>query len=72
MKALANHSSAALCLIENDSLQLLFQMVTTGSLSAFSRLKNGQIPLHTIQLHRHAMQVSSSTHVISNTFQDMI
>ncbi|XP_043717443.1 protein SPIRRIG-like isoform X1 [Telopea speciosissima] len=57
MKALANHPSAAQSLIEDDSLQLLFQMVATGSLIVFSRFKQGLIPLHTIQLHRHAMQI---------------
>ncbi|XP_010270013.1 PREDICTED: protein SPIRRIG-like isoform X2 [Nelumbo nucifera] len=57
MKALASHPSAAQSLIEDDSLQLLFQMVATGSLTVFSRFKEGLIPLHTIQLHRHAMQI---------------
>ncbi|KAJ4958566.1 hypothetical protein NE237_025677 [Protea cynaroides] len=57
MKALANHPSAAQSLIEDDSLQLLFQMVATGSLIVFSRFNQGLIPLHTIQLHRHAMQI---------------
>jgi WD repeat and FYVE domain-containing protein 3 len=57
MKALASHPSAAQSLIEDDSLQLLFQMVAKGSLIVFSRYKEGLIPLHSIQLHRHAMQV---------------
>lgn len=57
MKALASHPSAAQSLIEDDSLQLLFQMVANGSLTVFSQYKDGLIPLHTIQLHRHAMQV---------------
>lgn len=57
MKALASHPSAAQSLIEDDSLQLLFQMVAKGSLIVFSRYKEGLIPLHNIQLHRHAMQV---------------
>ncbi|XP_010275219.1 PREDICTED: protein SPIRRIG-like isoform X2 [Nelumbo nucifera] len=57
MKALGNHPSAAQSLIEDDSLQLLFQMVTNGSLTVFSRFKEGLVPLHTIQLHRHAMQI---------------
>ncbi|KAF8394363.1 hypothetical protein HHK36_020571 [Tetracentron sinense] len=57
MKALASHPSAAQSLIEDDSLQLLFQMVSTGSLTVFSQLKEGLVPLHTIQLHRHAMQI---------------
>ena len=61
MKALASHPSAALSLIEDDSLQLLFQMVATGSLSVFSRFKQGHVPLHTIQLHQHAMQVRLSS-----------
>ncbi|KAK9281704.1 hypothetical protein L1049_004608 [Liquidambar formosana] len=57
MKALASHPSAAQSLIEDDSLQLLFQMVANGSLTVFSQYKDGLIPLHTIQLHRHAMQI---------------
>lgn len=58
MKALASHPSAAQSLIEDNSLELLFQMVANGSLLVFSQYKEGLIPLHTIQLHRHAMQVS--------------
>ncbi|XP_044486072.1 protein SPIRRIG-like [Mangifera indica] len=57
MKALASHPSAAQSLIEDDSLQLLFQMVTNGSLTVFSRYKECHAPLHSLQLHRHAMQV---------------
>ncbi|KAI8522961.1 hypothetical protein RHMOL_Rhmol13G0037500 [Rhododendron molle] len=57
MKALANHPSAAQSLIEDNSLELLFQMVANGSLLVFSQYKEGLIPLHTIQLHRHAMQI---------------
>lgn len=57
MKALANHPAAAQSLIEDKSLQLLFEMVANGSLILFSRYKEGLIPLHSIQLHRHAMQV---------------
>ncbi|XP_042451657.1 protein SPIRRIG-like isoform X2 [Zingiber officinale] len=57
MKALASHSSAALSLIEDDSLQLLFHMVANGSLNVFAQLRDGLVPLHTIQLHRHAMQI---------------
>ncbi|KAJ6819720.1 protein SPIRRIG [Iris pallida] len=57
MKALASHPSAAPSLIEDDSLQLLFHMVANGSLNVFSQFKEGVIPLHTIQLHRHAMQI---------------
>ncbi|KAJ6352368.1 hypothetical protein OIU76_001566 [Salix suchowensis] len=57
MKALASHPSAAQSLIEDDSLQLLFQMVANGSLTIFSRYKEGLVPLHNIQLHRHAMQI---------------
>ncbi|XP_042484806.1 protein SPIRRIG-like isoform X1 [Macadamia integrifolia] len=57
MKALASHPSAAQSLIEDDSLHLLFEMVATGSLIVFSRFKQGLVPLHTIQLHRHAMQI---------------
>ncbi|PON94980.1 Regulatory associated protein of TOR [Trema orientale] len=57
MKALASHPSAAQSLIEDDSLQLLFQMVANGSLTIFSRYKEGLVPLHSIQLHRHAMQI---------------
>ncbi|KAL1351549.1 hypothetical protein HN51_015458 [Arachis hypogaea] len=57
MKALASHPSAAQNLIEDDSLLLLFQMVSNGSLIVFSRYKEGLLPLHCIQLHRHAMQI---------------
>ncbi|CAA0828066.1 Unknown protein [Striga hermonthica] len=57
MKALASHPSAAQSLIEDDSLQLLFQMVANGSLAVFSQYREGLVPLHAIQLHRHAMQV---------------
>ncbi|XP_077245423.1 protein SPIRRIG-like [Tasmannia lanceolata] len=57
MKALSSHPLAAQSLIEDDSLQLLFQMVANGSLTVFSQFKEGLIPLHTIQLHRHAMQI---------------
>ncbi|XP_027161043.1 protein SPIRRIG [Coffea eugenioides] len=57
MKALASHPSAAQSLIEDNSLQLLFQMVANGSLVVFSQYKEGLVPLHNIQLHRHAMQI---------------
>ncbi|KAK3149380.1 hypothetical protein QOZ80_3AG0216630 [Eleusine coracana subsp. coracana] len=57
MKALASHPSAAPSLIEDDALQVLFHMVANGSLTVFSQFKEGLLPLHTIQLHRHAMQV---------------
>ncbi|KAJ7977335.1 BEACH domain [Quillaja saponaria] len=57
MKALASHPAAAQSLIEDDSLQLLFQIVAKGSLIVFSRYKEGLVPLHSIQLHRHAMQI---------------
>ncbi|XP_059660444.1 protein SPIRRIG-like [Cornus florida] len=57
MKALASHPSAAQSLIEDNSLQLLFQMVANGSSTVFSQYKEGLVPLHTIQLHRHAMQI---------------
>ncbi|CAK9143767.1 unnamed protein product [Ilex paraguariensis] len=60
MKALANHPSAAQSLIEDNSLQLLFQMVANGSSIVFSQYKEDLVPLHTIQLHRHAMQVEGS------------
>lgn len=58
MKALASHPSSAQSLIEDDSLQLLFQVVANGSLIVFARYKEGLVPLHSIQLHRHAMQVN--------------
>ena len=58
MKALASHSSAAPSLVEDDALQLLFHMVANGSVSVFSQFREGLVPLHTIQLHRHAMQAS--------------
>jgi WD repeat and FYVE domain-containing protein 3 len=32
-------------------------MVANGSLSVLSQFRDGIVPLHTIQLHRHAMQV---------------
>ncbi|KAJ4828594.1 hypothetical protein Tsubulata_004948 [Turnera subulata] len=57
MKALASHPSAAQSLVEDDSLQLLFQMVANGSLTIFAQYKQGLVPLHSIQLHRHAMQI---------------
>ena len=57
MKALASHPSAAPSLTEDDSLQLLFNMVATGSLKVISQFKEDLAPLHTSQLHRHAMQV---------------
>ncbi|KAG9140065.1 hypothetical protein Leryth_010576 [Lithospermum erythrorhizon] len=57
MKALSSHPSAAQSLIEDNSLQLLFQMVADGSLVVFSKYKQGLVPLHAIQLHRHAMQI---------------
>lgn len=57
MKALSSHPLAAQSLTEDDSLQLLFQMVTSGSLTIFSLFKEGLVSLHAIQLHRHAMQV---------------
>ncbi|RRT81723.1 hypothetical protein B296_00005173 [Ensete ventricosum] len=57
MKALASQPSAAQSLIEDDSLQLLFHMVANGSSNVFSQFRDGLVPLHTIQLHRHAMQV---------------
>lgn len=50
MKVLASHPGAALSLIEDDSFQLLFQMVATDK-------EFGTLPLHIIQLHRHAMQI---------------
>ncbi|KAL5712497.1 hypothetical protein ACHQM5_014664 [Ranunculus cassubicifolius] len=59
MKALSSHSSSAQSLIEDDSLELLFHMVATGSVTVFSRFREGLVPLHTIQLHRHAMQILS-------------
>lgn len=64
MKALANHPSAAQSLIEDNSLQLLFNMVANGSLAVFSQFKEGLVPLHTIQLHRHAMQVTDNFHLL--------
>ncbi|GMH25785.1 hypothetical protein Nepgr_027628 [Nepenthes gracilis] len=57
MKALAGHPSSAQSLAEDDSLQLLFHMVVNGSLNVFSQYKDGLVPLHSIQLHRHAMQI---------------
>ncbi|XP_068635132.1 protein SPIRRIG-like [Aristolochia californica] len=57
MKALSSHSSAPQSLIEDDSLQVLFQMVVDGSLIVFPRFREGLVALHAIQLHRHAMQI---------------
>lgn len=57
MKALASNPSAAQSLIEDDSLESLFNIVANGSVTAFSQYKEGLVPLHSIQLHRHAMQV---------------
>ncbi|KAJ0974071.1 hypothetical protein J5N97_016036 [Dioscorea zingiberensis] len=57
MKALASYPTAALSLIEDDSLQVLFEMVANGSLAVFEQFREGLVPLHTIQLHRHAMQI---------------
>ncbi|PIN24790.1 hypothetical protein CDL12_02480 [Handroanthus impetiginosus] len=57
MKALASHPSAAQSLVDDNSLQLLFQMVAKGSLVVFAQHKEGRVSLHAIQLHRHAMQI---------------
>ncbi|GKV20111.1 hypothetical protein SLEP1_g30275 [Rubroshorea leprosula] len=57
MKALASQPSAAQSLIEDDSFMILFQMVANGSLTVFSRYKKGLVSLHSMQLHRHAMQI---------------
>ncbi|XP_010501297.1 PREDICTED: protein SPIRRIG-like [Camelina sativa] len=57
MKALASNPSAAQSLIEDDSLESLFNMVANGSVTVFSQYKEGLVPLHNIQLHRHAMQI---------------
>ncbi|KAJ3673307.1 hypothetical protein LUZ60_006681 [Juncus effusus] len=58
MKALASHPLAgASSLIEDDTLELLFKMVSNGSLTVFAQLREGAVPLHTVQLHRHAMQI---------------
>lgn len=57
MKALATHPAAAQSLIDDNSLELLFQMVANGSFVLYSRYEEGLVPLHAIQLHRHAMQV---------------
>ncbi|KAL7605295.1 hypothetical protein Lser_V15G18785 [Lactuca serriola] len=57
MNALARHPVADQSLIEGKSLQLLFEMVANGSLILFSRYKEVLVPLHNIQLHRHAMEI---------------
>ncbi|KAG9451771.1 hypothetical protein H6P81_004675 [Aristolochia fimbriata] len=57
MKALSSHPSAPQSLIEDESLQVLFQMVVDGSLTVFPRFREGLVALHAIQLHRHAMQI---------------
>lgn len=68
MKALGSHPSAAQSLIGDDSLQLLFQIVVTGSLSVFSKFTHGHISLHTSQLYRHAMQVCELVHLRNMTY----
>ncbi|CAN8311060.1 unnamed protein product [Cochlearia groenlandica] len=57
MKALGSDPSAAQSLIEDDSLASLFNMVANGSVTVFSQYKEGLVSLHSIQLHRHAMQI---------------
>uniref|UniRef100_A0A0D3DZ67 BEACH-type PH domain-containing protein n=1 Tax=Brassica oleracea var. oleracea TaxID=109376 RepID=A0A0D3DZ67_BRAOL len=57
MKGLASNPSAAQSLIEDDSLESLFNMVANGAVMVFSQYKKGLVPLHSIQLHRHAMQI---------------
>ncbi|GAB2298246.1 hypothetical protein Dimus_032316 [Dionaea muscipula] len=57
MKALASHPAAAQSLIEDNSLQLLFHLVVNGSLNVIQQYNDGLVPLHSIQLHRHAMQI---------------
>ncbi|XP_050110888.1 uncharacterized protein LOC126589591 isoform X2 [Malus sylvestris] len=46
--SLANHPLAAQSLIEDDSLQLLVQMVANGSLTVFSRHKESPVLLHSL------------------------
>ncbi|KAL2535693.1 Beige/BEACH domain [Forsythia ovata] len=57
LKALATHPSAAQSLKEDNSFELLFQMVANGSSVGFSPYKEGSVPLPASQLHRHAMQI---------------
>ncbi|KAJ4874154.1 Beige/BEACH domain [Raphanus sativus] len=57
MKALASHPYAAQSLMEDDSLQLLFKIVSSGSVVAFSQYKEGLVSYRNIQLQRHAMQI---------------
>ncbi|XP_051143431.1 protein SPIRRIG-like [Andrographis paniculata] len=57
MKALAGQPSAAQSLVDDDSLELLFQIVANGSGLVFSQYKEGLLPLHAIQLYRHSMQI---------------
>ncbi|KAL0845732.1 hypothetical protein Bca101_018978 [Brassica carinata] len=57
MKALASHPYAAQSLIEDDSLQLLFNIVSSGSVVAFSQYKEGLVSYRNIQLQRNAMQI---------------
>lgn len=64
VKALASHPSAAQSLVEDDSLQLIFNMVANGSVVAFSQYKAGLVSFRNIQLHRHAMQVVCFSPVI--------
>lgn len=60
MKALASHPLAAQCMAEDGTLELLFHIVSNGSLNIFFQLRQGLVPLHTVQLYRHAMQVTFS------------
>ncbi|KAL9243041.1 hypothetical protein vseg_016980 [Gypsophila vaccaria] len=57
MKGLASHPCAAQSLIEDDSLHLLFKMVVNGSATVSVKYRDGLIPLHSIQLHRHVVQI---------------
>ncbi|KAJ7563203.1 hypothetical protein O6H91_03G100400 [Diphasiastrum complanatum] len=70
MKALARHPGAAQSLLDDDSLQLLFQMVVISSLNQSMSLFGADDiishPLHLAQLQRHVMQILRSLLVSDN------
>lgn len=62
LKAMARHAGAAQSLIEDDSLQSLFHMISMGiptrkeGVSKLADVKSSS-PQHLAQLYRHVMQV---------------
>ncbi|CAM6104156.1 unnamed protein product [Calypogeia fissa] len=61
MKALAQHPGAAQHLADDDTLQLLFQIIKMGSnFSGLRKIDNSSNPpVHRAQLHRHSIQILS-------------